>query len=221
MLAIAAALYLFLFGRLYIARDTSLTKTVILDPNAVSRRTESILQLPMPDRSPLYMISKVAAEGHREFFGVTRCDPTTTMDPEGRIQIRYITYLTSAHNLQFSMKVNTKYHPVDKDGYLPYDIYITARCPGGQTHKYNMSYCASENTLGYYTFRFGFNDININLEEETVYLYIKDGNKTLLSLKLAGPQTNTSELNSYNIEYSYLKDLKKYKIYGEGKGEAK
>ena len=205
ILIISLLVYAVLFYRIFISSDTSTAKEILLDTSCEHSMLESFLQLPLPDKdSPVSDISRNASEGHPPYFVIYSLDPITTMDKEGRIQMRNAVYLETARNLQLALKVNTKYHETDEEGKLLYDIFLEVEHMGGESTRHDISFTKTTSRSNYATTRYGFNDVNFDIARDKVTLKIKDGDKTVLSLVVSDSTIHCSKENPYNTDYTLL-----------------
>ena len=204
-LFISLVVYAVIFYRIFISSDTSTAKDIVLDKSGEHARLESFLQLSLPgEDGPVSKLFQNADEGHPPYFVVYSIDPITTMDEEGRIQMRNAVYLETAKSLQFALKVNTKYHDVDEVGKLKYDVYLNVERKGGVITRHDVSFTTTTSRSNYATTKYGFNDVNFNIKEDSVYLVIEDEGKTVLKLLLTDETIHSQKENPYKIDYEKL-----------------
>ncbi len=204
-LFISLVVYAVIFYRIFISSDTSTAKDIVLDENGERARLGSFLQISLPDdESPVSKIFQNSQEGHPPYFVVYSLDPIITMDDEGRIQMRNAIYLETAKNMQFALKVNTKYHDVDSEGKLTYDVYLNVEHTGGLVTRHDVSFTTTTSRSNYATTKYGFNDINFDIKEDSVYLIIEDEGVPVLKLLLSDETVNYEKENPYKINYEKI-----------------
>ena len=118
--------------------------------------------------------------------------------------MRNAVYLETAKNMQFALKVNTKYHKVDSEGKLAYDVYLNVEHAGGLVTRHDVSFTNTTSRSYYSTTKYGFNDINFDIKEDSVYLVIEDEGVPVLKLLLSDRTINTEKENPYKIDYEKL-----------------
>ena len=189
---ISAAVFLVIFLRMFLARDSEITDRVILDESAYRHYAAAHLQLKLPE------------EDDKEYFCDSphrrlRCfsvHPSTTRDSEGRIQVRDVYYVESADRLMFTVRLNTKYYPADRGLGYDYVLRIIDSRDGSSVYTSDR-YEISDVRSGYTFLRIAFRVPEMN-EFSTVRLQMlpKGGDpkeSSYLNLKIFGNDVYAQE----------------------------
>ncbi|MBQ9544422.1 MAG: hypothetical protein IJV00_04770 [Clostridia bacterium] len=179
--AISVLIFAVVLWRIWQTRDSRLVDSVIRTKPVARAAAQDSLHIALPG-SPLPFFT--GSDGLK----VRVSEPTTTMDAEGRIQIRSIHVLSFADSLQLSVKLNNKYLSAsDLDFYLK--IYRADL-------KYDLIPCGARLTdeRGGYTFmRLDFSGLALS-EKDVVRLVVApsgsspDSPSPVLNIKIVSPE---------------------------------
>ena len=202
-LSISIFLYAVIFLRFFVSCDSNLASVVLLDRDLKNDRDETILGLP---RHYDYIYNVAKSRNKSVDFSVLRYDITTARDKDGRIQIKYVTYLKRSEALQLTVKFNTDYHPLDSNGKIPYKFVIMTSVKEKTVYT-PADFIFEESRFSYHYARMCFKDLKKEVGSEFFLMIYKDGTddfynaSPIFSLKVVGDDIYFATENLSNVDF--------------------
>lgn len=197
---ISLAIFLVVFARMFQTRDSAIADDILLDPSAYRLYSAANLQVKLPDTHGGFDLFQPLAPSRFVCFSV---HPSTTMDSNGRLQVRQVFYLASAGSLQLTLRLNTKYYPQDQG--LGYDFALRLIDGKDGTATVCTDYQLISDVRSGYTFlRIAFG--GLHLEENTAvrFLMLPRGaeptDSSYLNLKIFGSDIYTQSHNANQLD---------------------
>ena len=197
---ISAALFLIVFLRIWQARDAQISDRILLD--GATSRCYSAYSLgqkaPSREASPLFF-----SPSGRPAFLCHSLHPSTTMDTDGRIQVKHVYYLQSAQNLQMTVRLNTRYYPQDNG--LGYRFILKILNADGSVAYCTNSYQQQELRYGYTFLRLAFTGLSLR-PDQTVRLQMltkngQPGDDAFLNLKIFGADVYAQQESPASLDF--------------------
>lgn len=194
---ISLAIFLIVFLRIFQARDSKISDDVILDRFAYRFYSAAALQVKLPTEEDGTQCFQPLAHSRFCCYSV---HPSTTMDTDGRIQLREVYYLESADNLQMTLRLNTKYYPEESG--LGYDFALRLIDAEDGSSEYCTEYYLKADVRNGYTFlRIAFTGVELKEAPAVRLLMLPQGaeptDSAYLNLKVYGSDVYTQQDNVF------------------------
>lgn len=177
--SVSVLIFAVVIWRIWQARDSALVRSVIRTKAVGRAAAQSELQIALPG-SVLPFFTGGA-------LSVRVSEPTTTMDAEGRIQIRSIHLLSFADSLQLSVKLNNKYLNCDD-----LDFYIKIIRSDLSTEAVPCGTRLDDRRSDYSFLRLDFPSCSVGESDVARLIVVASGSgpdsKPLLNLKIVSPE---------------------------------
>ena len=178
--AISVLIFAVVLWRLWQARDSDVVSSVIRTKPVGRAIAQNELCVALPGSVPPFY------SGDAGPLTVRVSEPTTTMDAEGRIQIRSIHLLSFADTLQLSVKLNNKYLNCEN-----LDFYLKVIRPDLTVSLVRCGERLTDKRSDYSFLRLDFPSCSVG-EKDTVRLIVTPAGsgadaKALLNLKIVSP----------------------------------
>jgi len=202
VIMISVAIFAVIFLRIYQARDSEISDRIIMDDHAHKAYSYCALDVKLPQEDDPHSFF-FPEDGLK--FNCYSVHPATTMDADGRLQIRNVYYLDSADNLQMTIRLNTRYY--GKNNGLGYDLRLKLIDEHGNVSYTESTYSVSDVRWGYTFIRVAFSNVDLS-DVPSVRLQLlpqnsKPGDAAYANIKVFGSDVYKQATNIYSLDTSF------------------
>ena len=202
VIMISAAIFALVFLRIFQMRDSEISEKIIMDEYAHKAYSYCALDLNLPGKNdPRFFFSPQ----DNIKFSCYSVHPSTTMDVDGRLQIRNVYYLDSADNLQMTVRLNTRYY--DKNNGLDYDLRLKLIDAEGNVSYVESSYALTDVRWGYTFIRVAFSGVDLsdnqNVRLQILPLNSAPGDAAYANIKVYGSDVYKQSTNVYSLNTEF------------------